>query len=77
VALGSIMSGSLHALVAENDDLRDEVIAATPLGRIGEADEAAQAALFLASPCASFITGQILAVDGGRSLLDRMTSLAY
>ncbi len=77
VALGSIMSGSLQALIAEDDDLRDEVIAATPIGRIGEADEAAQAALFLASPCASFITGQILAVDGGRSLLDRMTKLAY
>jgi len=77
VALGSIMSGSLQALVAEDEDLRDEVIAATPIGRIGEADEAAQAALFLASPCASFITGQILAVDGGRSLLDRMSKLAY
>jgi len=77
VALGSIMSGSLQALVSEDEDLRDEVIAATPIGRIGEADEAAQAALFLASPCASFITGQILAVDGGRSLLDRMTKLAY
>ncbi|MBL1435909.1 MAG: SDR family oxidoreductase [Rhodobacteraceae bacterium] len=77
VALGSIMSGSLQALVSEDEDLRDEVIAATPIGRIGEAGEAAQAALFLASPCASFITGQILAVDGGRSLLDRMTKLAY
>ncbi len=77
VALGSVMSGSLQAIVAEDEDLRDEVIAATPIGRIGEADEAAQAALFLASPCASFITGQILAVDGGRSLLDRMTKLAY
>ena len=77
VALGSIMSGSLQAIVANDEDLRDEVIAATPIGRIGEASEAAQAALFLASPCASFITGQILAVDGGRSLLDRMTKLAY
>ena len=77
VALGSIMSGSLQALIAEDEDLRDEVIAATPIGRIGEADEAAQAVQFLASPCASFITGQILAVDGGRSLLDRMNRLAY
>ncbi len=77
VALGSIMSGSLRALVAKDEELRDEVIAATPIGRIGEADEAAQAALFLASPCASFITGQVLAVDGGRSLLDRMSKLAY
>jgi 7-alpha-hydroxysteroid dehydrogenase len=77
VALGSVMSGSLQAMVAKDEDLRDEIIAATPIGRIGEAREAAQAALFLASPCASFITGQILAVDGGRSLLDRMTKLAY
>ncbi|MCF6273794.1 MAG: SDR family oxidoreductase [Rhodobacteraceae bacterium] len=77
VALGSVMSGSLHALILEDELLRDEVIAATPLGRIGEPDEAAQAALFLASPAASFITGQILAVDGGRSLLDRMSKLAY
>ena len=77
VALGSIMSGSLQALISDDEDLRDEVIAATPIGRIGEAEEAAQAALFLASPCASFITGQILAVDGGRSLLDRMSKLAY
>ena len=77
VALGSVMSGSLQALISEDEDLRDEVVAATPIGRIGEADEAAQAVLFLASPCASFITGQILAVDGGRSLLDRMSRLAY
>ena len=77
VALGSVMSGSLHALIAEDEELRDAVIAATPIGRIGEAEEAAQAALFLASPCASFITGQILAVDGGRSLLGRMPRLAY
>ena len=77
VALGSVMSGSLKAQIAEDETLRDEVIAATPIGRIGEASEAAQAALFLASPCASFITGQILAVDGGRSLLDRMSRLAY
>lgn len=77
VALGSVMSGSLKAQIAQDEDLRDEVIAATPIGRIGEANEAAEAVLFLASPDASFITGQILAVDGGRSLLGRMSRLAY
>jgi len=77
VALGSVMSGSLQASIAQDEVLRDEIIFATPLGRIGEATEAAQAVLFLASPEASFITGQVLTVDGGRSLLDRMSRLAY
>ncbi len=37
----------------------------TPLKRIGEADEIAGAAVFLASPAASFMTGQTLVIDGG------------
>ena len=37
----------------------------TPLKRIGEPDEIAGAAVFLASPAASFMTGQTLAIDGG------------
>ena len=37
----------------------------TPLARIGTADEAAQAILFLASGRASFVTGQVLGVNGG------------
>lgn len=39
-----------------------------PMGRIGNADEVASACLFLASPAASFITGECLVVDGGFSL---------
>jgi tropinone reductase I len=44
---------------------RDDVIDRTPLARIGEAHEVAAAIAFLAMPCASYITGQCLAVDGG------------
>ncbi len=74
VALGAVMTANLRAAMHEREELRDEIVAVTPLGRIGEAEEAAEAALFLASPGASFITGQIVAVDGGRLVLDPLSS---
>jgi NAD(P)-dependent dehydrogenase (short-subunit alcohol dehydrogenase family) len=40
-------------------------VARTPLGRLGEPEDIAQAILFLSSPAASWITGQTLYVDGG------------
>jgi len=39
--------------------------AATPMGRMGEAEEIAEAVVYLASTSASFVTGQALVVDGG------------
>ena len=74
VALGSVMTGTLREALRERAELRDEMVRVTPLGRIGDAEEAAAAALFLASGKASFITGQVLAVDGGRSVLDPLAS---
>lgn len=49
---------------AKMDDYRRQ----TPLGRNGEADEVAQAVLFLASDAAKFVTGALLDVNGGRFL---------
>ena len=37
----------------------------TPLGRLGEPDDVARAALFLTDPANRFITGHVLVVDGG------------
>jgi 3-oxoacyl-[acyl-carrier protein] reductase len=47
------------------DDLKAEVLKSIPLGRFGQPDDIAQAALYLASPAARYITGQVLTVDGG------------
>ncbi|MDQ6796253.1 MAG: 3-oxoacyl-[acyl-carrier-protein] reductase [Chloroflexota bacterium] len=47
------------------DALKQELTARTPLGRFGTTEEIATAVAFLASDEAAFITGQVLAVDGG------------
>ena len=77
IAMGSLMSASLRESLKDNPELHSTIEAATPLGYIGEADEAADAAVFLASSKANFITGQILAVDGGRSLIDTVNIPAH
>jgi NAD(P)-dependent dehydrogenase (short-subunit alcohol dehydrogenase family) len=52
-------------LVAEQGESLDALAARQPLGRLATAEEIADAALYLASPSASFVTGSQLVVDGG------------
>jgi 3-oxoacyl-[acyl-carrier protein] reductase len=47
------------------EKLRDETLRAIPLGRLGTCEEVADAVLFLATPSAGYITGQVLGVNGG------------
>jgi len=65
---------SPHAIETEmsaqwSEERRKEIIASIPLGRLGKPEDVANAVLFLASEEASFITGEILDVNGG-ALMD-------
>lgn len=66
---GSIMTDLLKA-VGSDKEAKRRILSRTPLGRIGEPDEVASVAAFLASDDASYITGEIIYVDGGRLALN-------
>jgi len=50
------------------DEVRDRILASIPFGRAGQPSEIADVALWLSSEQSSYVTGQVLAVCGGRSL---------
>jgi len=70
VAFGSVMSDSLKGTLREHDDMREAIVENTPLQRIASPGEVADAVQYLASDAAGFVTGQIITVDGGRTLID-------
>ena len=67
IAPGLVRTDFARALW-ENPETLKAVTAATPLGRIGEPDEIAGAAVYLASKAGSFTTGQVIVVDGGATI---------
>ncbi|MEW6581882.1 MAG: glucose 1-dehydrogenase [Actinomycetota bacterium] len=66
VAPGTIATEMVRQLMDANPALSERLVAKAPLGRIGDVEEAAWPIVFLLSDAASFITGQVLVVDGGR-----------
>ncbi len=70
VAVGSVQAQGLRELFTQHPEWRETMLCATPLNRFGTASEVASTVLFLATPASSFITGQVVVVDGGRSLLN-------
>lgn len=77
VAFGSVLSGSLQAALKDEPDWRGVIEAGTPLGRIAPASELVETVQYLASDASSFLTGQVLTVDGGRGLLDAVAAPAH
>lgn len=77
VAFGSVMSSSLKKQLKEHDEYRSDIIDNTPLGRIAGPGEVSDAVQYLASDASSFVTGQIITVDGGRTLIDPASSPAH
>lgn len=67
IAPGLVQTRFASALV-DNEDLRKLVVAKTALGRHAQPDEIAGAALYLASDASSYMTGQVLVVDGGATI---------
>lgn len=77
VAFGSVMSASLRDVLKDNKPLRGEILDCTPMSRIAKPSEVADAVQYLASPGSGFVTGQIITIDGGRTLLDPVTEPAH
>ena len=63
IAPGATRTDALNSVL--NDDIEKRMLAYTPIKRLGEPQDMANAALFLCAPAASWISGQILTVSGG------------
>ena len=53
-----------------NDEIEKTMVDLTPMGRLGTVEDIAACALYLASPAASYVTGEIYGVNGGLTRLN-------
>ena len=70
VRVNVVAPGFIETAMTEvlSEKLKDQIKDQIPLSRIGNTEEVAQSVAFLASDKASYITGQVLAVDGGMAM---------
>ena len=70
IRVNAVCPGTIHtpmcdALFAATEGMEQKIVETVPMGRLGEAAEIAEAIFWLASPKASYVTGEALVVDGG------------
>jgi NAD(P)-dependent dehydrogenase (short-subunit alcohol dehydrogenase family) len=70
VAPGTIATELARAAVLTSDEARERIMSRTPMRRLGEPEEIASVVAFLLSRAASYMTGEIVFVDGGRMALN-------
>ena len=70
VAPGTIATELAARAVLTSDEAKAKIMSRTPMKRLGEPSEIADAVAYLASDAASYITGEIVVVDGGRMTLN-------
>jgi 7-alpha-hydroxysteroid dehydrogenase len=63
IAVGSIKTEALGSVLTP--EIEQQMVDMTPMGRLGEVEDIAACALYLASPAASYVTGEIYGVNGG------------
>jgi 3-oxoacyl-[acyl-carrier protein] reductase len=70
ITVNAIAPGAIETdmLAVNTEERRKKLTSAIPIGRIGQPEDIAYGVLFLASPKASFITGQVLHINGGEGL---------
>jgi NAD(P)-dependent dehydrogenase (short-subunit alcohol dehydrogenase family) len=74
VAPGTIATELAAQAVLTSEEARKRILSRTPMKRLGEPEEIAEAVAWLASDASSYITGEILTVDGGRMALNYTVS---
>jgi len=68
IAPGPVETEGAGSRLWASPDVRDALIRSVPRGRMGRADEIAQAAAYLVSDYADLVTGEVLVMDGGQWL---------
>jgi 7-alpha-hydroxysteroid dehydrogenase len=64
IAVGSTATSALETVLT-NKTIHDAMVAATPMKRLGEPEDIAMGALYLASPASAYVTGAIMEINGG------------